>query len=440
MDFNKLLLELKNNKIDYINFNRIWYNFITLLFNETVFSKSKQKIIKRVLDVSIQVWEKQENKNMIFLEELKNILDYEHTNNNRLNLINDGTIYLMLNTFLKVNKPQDLLYIYNMLKLHKPITQRVNFKIIDILDKISSYNEIYFHSFNAILDINNNLYNVTSDEINRLICIYYNHNKVCTIPINMNINNLLKLCVTKFWYVKIDLKLARILKGVILDNKSTYCVNCRNMVEVNKIPLNVKNKIRDELMKKCASKKVIKFINNLNLPTESNETIYIFDGGNIGYYKEEQKELDVDRINIAVNYSRWKNEKKYLILNKKHSKLLDNISSDNLNIIFTKDFDDDILSIYLWLSFSNTYLISNDKFRKYLEFGNNKYFKNCLIEMIKYQKVSFNINKKTFIFNSRNNILLNWLYYKKSIHFPVFDKNNINSSLYCCYKVDNNFY
>ena len=437
MSYIDLINQLDNSKLNYIEFNKIWYTFISKYYKETISTNKNKKLIKRLLDKSILYFNNSSNNNLNFLNEVKDILNYEYENKNKFELINNGTMLLVINLYIKNNKINDLLYLYNLIRITTQISQRVNFKIIDILKTISNQDDILFHCFNSLFDLENDNYLITNKEIGQLIQIYHNHSVFCKFSIQDLIVNLLHKCIYKFWYIKLDkTSIETIPSFNILHYNKPVCSVCNQTIKINHIPNKIKKILKVELIQNKMNR-VTKFINTLNLDFSLQNCVYVFDGANIGYYKQNQTTLDINRINTALNYNTWKSKTKYLILHERHSNCINKISSDNTNIIFTKNIDDDLISLYLWLSLKNAFLISNDKFRIYSQyFQKNKYLTKCWDELKDVYKINYYIKKDTFHFNKTNSFLINWDKNNNFIHFPILDYNNLNTIYYCCHKVN----
>jgi hypothetical protein len=225
------------------------------------------------------------------------------------------------------------------------------------------------------------------------------------------------------------------------------------------------NNLKKELLIKKSN-------NKINIQNE--KPIIIFDGANIGYFNNNQKELDFERINIIINHDNFKCISKYIILNERHRDTIPNkykdlfIKDDLINLIFTpKGLDDDLISLYIWLSKSNSYLVTNDKFTIHKhKIQDNLYLKKSWTYMEYYQKKNYEIinnkpiiknitidnilelkhklhEKKTNVFNEletfKINYLINYDIKPTHIHFPICDSSDKSGKnekiLYGCKKI-----
>jgi hypothetical protein len=285
------------------------------------------------------------------------------------------------------------------------------------------------------------------------------------------IYNILKQCINIFWYVGLFKKNIECLQqnDIKIYQNDDICPNCGDTVDVCEVPLDIKIRIRDTIIgnkTNIQTKRLINFMKKMNIDhIPASDEFYVFDGGNIGYNQTNQFHLNVKNIEIALNYYKWKTKKKYLVLNKKHEVAINEnggLFSDNLSIILVDKIDDDLVMLYLWLSFSSARIISNDKFNIYItKFQDNKYLNNCWNEMVKRQKICFELNNKRFKeikmvdtkYTYRDNYKSNFVNWRKKkdkyIHIPIIDdpdtyidsatlSNSLNYNLnsYCCYKIN----
>lgn len=421
-------------------------------------NKLINKAIRNVLLINSEI-------NIISINDLKSIFDKDYKSSNKFEIINNGTIGLTLELCIKYTSYHNFMYIYNLMKLvhndSNNISQRVNFKIIDMLEAINNSlmllkylqmsDEVLFHGYIGQVDYTNEKYNIASKDINRIIKLKYEHGCYCNLNNDYipSLSEFLKTCSDTYWYIDIFIASINSLNNSTIMNNNKFndgykCSNCGDVLNKNIIvPLAIKNRIRNYIFKnEKINRKITSFLGDKIDCSNENE-IYIFDGGNIGHYSATQKELSIKRLVLALNNKKWKDKNKCLVLNDKHKELIENnegISSNNLHILYVSKIDDDLIMLYLWLSFKNSFIISNDEFNIYAhKFHNNIYLKNCWGEIKKRNKINFEINNSKFYVKSnvdKYKKKIGWKRNSKYIHFPLV--NNCDDDIsykYCCYKI-----
>ena len=457
----------------------------------------------------------------ILLEKGNSINDFKNNSQNQKSIINQGTIGLLIDYYGKKINLYEIQYLLNYIKLKGEPKKKIINKVINSMylcnnlikssmenikylnEEILS-NEIIFHSLNSQMNLAHNLYSFTDEDLNIYIKVHLDHNHICNLGIKKNIIDFVKdLLSTSYWFShiykkniieeKISIKNTIItdydIKIMEIPIKNRFiikekCKNCNNDVLCNIIPGKFKSQIKTYLFNNLSGKQY-KYLNNLKkellikksndkINIQNEKPIIIFDGANIGYFNNNQKELDFERINLVINHSNFNNIIKYIILNERHrytipNKYKENFNKDDfINIIFSpKGLDDDLISLYIWLSKSNSYLVTNDKFTIHKhKIQDNLYLKKSWTYMEYYQKKNYQIinnkaiikdimidnilelkhklhKEKSNIFNEietfKNNFIINYDIKPTHIHFPICDSDNNSGKkkkiLYGCKKI-----
>lgn len=510
--------------------HELWIKFMKQLDEEKTISKNKYNILKRILDGFIIYFTKHqlfltkefENKDIlkIFEKDIKIILE-KNDSQKQKSIINQGTIGLLIDYYSKNFKLFDIQYLLNYIKIKEIPKKKIIIKIINSMNMCNNLikslnknveylneeiltNEIIFHSLNSQIDLTNNFYSFTDEELNNYIKVHLNHNYICNLGIKKIVIDFVKNLFSKYYWFShiykkniIEKKIS--IKNTIITNydikifeipiKDRFiinekCKNCNNNVLCNIIPGKFKSEIKKQIFNNLTGKQY-KYLNNLKkelqikksndkINIQNEKPIIIFDGANIGYFNKNQKELDFERINLIINHNNFNNIKKYIILNERHRDTIPNkyknlfIKDDLINLIFTpKGLDDDLISLYIWLSKSNSYLVTNDKFTIHKhKIQENLYLKKSWAYMEYYQKKNYEIvnnkpiiknitidnilelkhklhEKKTNVFNEletfKINYLINYDIKPTHIHFPICDSSDNSGKnkniLYGCKKI-----
>lgn len=151
---------------------------------------------------------------IISINDVKSIFDKDYKSSNKFEIINNGTVGLALELCIKYTSYYDFMYIYNLMKLvhsySNNISQRVNFKIIDMLEAINNSlmllkylqmnDEVLFHGYIGQIDYTNEKYNISSKDINRIIKLKCEHGYYCNLNSDYipSLSELLKTCNDKY--------------------------------------------------------------------------------------------------------------------------------------------------------------------------------------------------------------------------------------------------
>lgn len=356
--------------------------------------------------------------------------------------------------------------------------------------------DIYFHTLLIYVYkycINYNII-ITEKEYNYLYKIELEHIPICSFHHKSNIISLWNYGFKYYWYVKVcDNYLANTnidynFKKFKIENKEQHiCPNCNKLVYYNSVHKEIKDIFSNTILpkKKRNSNNTINYnnsnsitfsdsncdnnidsnsdsdsdsmgeINNMELVSIDNNInwIYIFDGGNIGFHhnksnkknyndndnnnniKENEKKLNITLIKLALKQSKWYNASKIIVFNIKHCQTVGDKLNDipNLEIIYSeRNKDDDLTVLKYWLTFRNSYLITNDMYNNHIDkFKNNQLLSYSWNKLTDIQQIKFNFihkNKKLkFVYNMPH-FSISWDNIYNRYHIPSQD-----TDYYYCY-------
>lgn len=518
MDFHKILNKISQKELSVDEVNNCWYFFNDTILREESknYSEKNKALIKRIFDNFVMFYTQNlkiisQNTQEWFQKQIDIILTNQDQEN-KLNLINNGTIALIMEFYLKCNVVSKSQYFYCLVNKHTEIKKKVYGKMIKTLDKcnqlieihdnknhhlhelIMNY-EVYFHSIYAQLNFLEYDFGITNEEFNYLLSVLEKHKKICNISLHYSLHYFIKTyCLEKYWFLHINsenicrksdkysVEQITINNDIVLPHTINHtCPNCNQKVLINYVPLKFKTDLKKFIFDGLSSnqfkfigkmKKMLKYEKPVRATIYEEDPIFVFDGANIGHFKDTQISLNFSRIYATVSHSIFHNYPKYMVLNEKHKTTMtqkekeDFANIQDLCIIYTpKGIDDDLISIYLWLSKQNSFIITNDKFTKHAhKFQENAHLRMCWEHIEYFQKRNYiiNNNKVKFIsVNSKNknknknvksnhisdNLFVNYQITNKYIHFPVLNKEenenskneivvyNTNNLLYGCKKM-----
>lgn len=493
INFHKILNKLSQQQLSIDEVINCWYYFNESLLNTEAssYSEKNKALIKRIFDNFIMFYT-QNIKNIKsntlewFQNQISIIIDKQQYKND-LKLINNGTIALLIDFYLKCDDVSKSQYFYTLVSNHEAIKKKLFAKMIKTLDKcnqlieiydvekhhfmeLTMNTEIYFHSIYGQLNFLDYDFGITNEEFNYLISVLHKHKKICNLKLYYSLDYFIKnYCLEKYWFLQIKSQNSAnyAIQSIQINNKNVLphtinhiCKNCQQKVLINYIPLKFKtdlkkyiyeglNKYQFKFIGKM--KKMLKYEKPLEPKIYEEEPIFVFDGANIGHFKDTQESLNFSRIYIAVSHSLFTKYNKYLVLNEKHKSTIsqkeqeefDNIP--NLYIIYTpKGIDDDLISIYLWLSKQHSFIITNDKFTKHAhKFQENAHLKMCWDNIEYFQKRNYVINNNKIKFinvnkldGERNNLTENKTEHKTE---HIMSDNLISDNLIVNYQITNKY-
>jgi hypothetical protein len=407
----KHLFNLSNNFIVYyyssnmsIHENNI--NLINRAFNMYIKNVFETNVLSKINDIFNFI------NNINYEEDIYNLKSYKNISN-IIKYIKQYNSILIYNVELCDNLIELMLYIYDQ-KLK--VKSNVFYNIIDIC----------YYNFNFI---NNNYSNILIDYKLKHENIYNYEEKHIIKVLNLEVYNkllyytLYQIKDDKLWLNKDYINKCRFILSctkylykdlVILFNKQLYkylliSYDDNNFI-TNGLIQKKKIKLRNLIINynKSSIKNAIRsFIDTYdtiidNFIYNKNDFNLLIDGRNTFYSKKDINNIDLLKIknfdkNIKdyirlvnnnlinkniINSNDNRKYNVYLIFNENHKNVLDTLKLQNSIILYTPSgTDDDIIQLYLWISFLGCILISNDKHSNYINrINDNKYYYGLFME------------------------------------------------------------
>jgi hypothetical protein len=402
-----------NNELATIENNRI-VNRIFNLYMKTIFDRKLYVEINDLfefinsLDLTTDIY------NLKSGDNLSNLFKYLSSNN----------VIIPLNNTLNINIVDLLDYIYV-----NNINMKLNiyFNIIDIC-----YNNIYYLNDNMeeylqLIGINYSTMNSLVDRkrirdlnlesiesmLNYLLLGIYND------KLWINDNYLVKLeyilLANKFVLKNVITKYYKVLNKFILLRTINNKILTNSYIQKNKIVL--RNKLIS--YKKQVKSLVSDFLNNYkgvidDFIVNNNDINILVDGRNIFYSKNKNtNNIDINKIitydNNIAKYNKYLHNKlkelsvinnieyidrqynHYIIFSANHYQVLKNLQLHNTKILYSPyGLNDDIIQLYLWLSYSCMILISSDKHNDYIKrVLDNNYLIGLITEIKRLYQYNF---------------------------------------------------
>lgn len=416
-----------NNILDNINDNEIdkyvlHFNYYYHILNEEKLNNSQLNKVNRIFNLYMQ-----QNLNSLSINNLYNLLLFINSlhrfnNKDNLNLLNDSNIS---NIFKFLSNSNIVLTNYEIISELSILLDYLVYKDLNLkkIFYISLINIIYVNFCYLDENIKNKKINFVSKEQLFKDANLNFYDKIVKIIVN-------KLNKLDIWlYSNEVISIYNILKFInYLKNdtyailkKSTYYYNILNM-ETNlwsssSIILKEVSKLRNKLIdydnnKILINKFILKYARFINQFLISKNTINIvIDGKNMFYSRNNEThninveklinyDIDINNNNLII-INELKNKKLildthkpnyniFIIFNEAHKSILKGLNLSNIYILYSSnEIDDDIIQLYLFLTYPNTVLVSKDKHSNYINKISKNEYKKGLFDAIKF---NFQIN------------------------------------------------